>query len=911
MEALEDLYLATDGDNWDCEDRPGNPWVFSETANPCEDDWIGVTCNSDTTHQVYHITNITLGGCSLVGTIPRSVGRLTKMAALSLPFNYLHGHIPDVFGELPDLSLLSVWKNMLEGSLPPSMALLPKITAIYLSDNRLSGHVHLAFNSSVQTQLYAIDVSNNDFSGSLPEGFFSSSALEYFYLSFNCFSGSIPEAVCSATGLIELGMHCLACSPRCTTKLAKTGSFIVSNPVDGTIPPCMFSLPNLKYLNLNWNYLTGTLPVDYPSIVSGQLSDVFLSFNVLTGTIPASLWSSLHHSGTLALQNNRLTGGLPASRAAFGTPSWDIDLTNNRLSGPASGANWPKSVDIDIVTGNMFGCDNGDHSRLPQNDYEFDNYVCGSDNFNVPIIVWVCVAVGLALLLSCVWYWRDKLDSYMGIMHLTGWVVQWGVVLQCRHVIVNLPSLLRVRDVVILLNTVAVALAVGVVCVLAPAYAWLKASYGTYTHQYAWVLSAVLLSGKTPFAVCFVMFLLVLCVSVGALFVGHNRLVIPELSGRRLLTHETSQPRIIAASLLYMAVNFGVVGIVNISFVSASTYMVAEYQLGVSAFKVGWNLLVAPLFSRWLAYELSAGRADWFTLELFVSLMNNIGIPLLAVLIVSPQCLSHLLGVGFFLDANSGKVYVFDDRIDPFYYGYQCSYVYMDFYAAAFVYASLMTSFGMPLLEQLALQLHQRLPRGWILFRCIDIVLPRIVKPTETDPERIPDCNILRPFFDTTQFLVTQLTSLALVLTMGVVFPPLAVPVAVTMVLSAVYVMLKVGRLLTNASEEKQQKYVEIIEQECANVATPTTMRRAFWMLLWFGCWFYTLFLFDILGDKVGFYKAYWVIIVVPLLPLVAVIVCIEFPYWGLDLTGMWMSVPQDEPAVMERDSVDTPLLSL
>jgi hypothetical protein len=47
---------------------------------------------------------------------------------------------------------------------------------------------------------------------------------------------------------------------------------------------------------------------------------------------------------------------------------------------------------------------------------------------------------------------------------------------------------------------------------------------------------------------------------------------------------------------------------------------------------------------------------------------------------------------------------------------------------------------------------------------------------------------------------------------------------------------------------------VEIIEQECANVATPTTIRRAIWILLWFGCWIYTLCLFNTLGDAVGFY---------------------------------------------------------
>jgi hypothetical protein len=39
-------------------------------------------------------------------------------------------------------------------------------------------------------------------------------------------------------------------------------------------------------------------------------------------------------------------------------------------------------------------------------------------------------------------------------------------------------------------------------------------------------------------------------------------------------------------------------------------------------------------------------------------------------------------------------------------------------------------------------------------------------------------------------------------------------------------------------------------------------------MLLTLSCLFYTLFLFDTLGDAVGFEGALWVLIVVPLLPL-------------------------------------------
>jgi hypothetical protein len=821
MDALGDLYLATDGDNWSCDGRIGNRWVFSKTANPCDDDWVGVECSYGTSDAFYHVTNITLVDCSLAGTIPGSIGSLTKLTVLMLSHNHLHGSIPNVFGELNDLSQLNLRHNMLHGTLPSSMALLSNITSMCLRYNLLFGQIHEAFDPSVQTQLRRIDISNNEFSGPLPGNLFNNTAIEEVSLSANCFSGTLPEAICSATGVAILNMRCLACSPRCTSKLAKTGSFIVSNPVHGTLPPCVFGMPKLQTLQLSYNYLTGALPVNYPSKVSGVLSYVELDYNALTGSIPTTLWPSLNNGDTLDLSHNRLTGEISAPPAALDADS-ELFLSYNRLSGSAF-SSWPGSVYVDILTGNIFGCSNGDHSQLPQKDRNVHNYVCGSDNFNLPIIVWVCAVVGLLVLSCCAWSWPNGLDSCLVVTRLTASVTKWWAALPGEYFSGSLPSLVRVRDLAILLNAVAIALAVLAVCLLAPTYAGLKASYGTYTHQYAWVLSAVLLSGKVPFAVCFVLFLLVLGISVGALFLGHNHTKMSNQSAGGTSSHKTTLPRLITAGLLYVMINFGVVGLVNVSFVAASLYMVAEYQLGVSAFKVGWNLLVAPFFSRWLTYELSARRADWFTLELFVSLMNNIGIPLLAVIFVSPQCLCDMFGVT--LAPDQGLIVNRD--YCPFYYSYQCSYAYMDFYAAAFVYASLMTSFGVPFLEQLALQLHQRLPRGWILFRCIDTVLPRILKPIETDPARIPDRSILRPFFDTTQFLVAQLTSLALILTMGVVFPPLAVPVAVTMVLSAVYVMLKVGRLLTNASEEKQHKYAEIIEQECDMWPSRSAERRA------------------------------------------------------------------------------------
>jgi hypothetical protein len=297
LEALQDLYLATDGDNWDCENRAGHPWVFSEAANPCEDDWVGIECSYDTTHELYHVANLTLGVCFLVGTIPPSIRSLSKITELALYDNNLHGPIPDIFGDMRGLTQINLGSNILDGSLPPSMALLGNITSISLSYNQLIGRVHVAFDSSVQTQLHTIDLSYNAFSGQLPDVMFGNSALVSLDISSNCFSGALPEAICSAAGAGFLVLSCLACSPRCTTSLVKGGSIIVSNPIQGTIPPCVFNMPKLLALDLSYNYLTGPLPVK----MSSQLWYVSLSSNALTGTIPTSLWSNFNRIPCLAL----------------------------------------------------------------------------------------------------------------------------------------------------------------------------------------------------------------------------------------------------------------------------------------------------------------------------------------------------------------------------------------------------------------------------------------------------------------------------------------------------------------------------------------------------------------------------------------------------------------------------------
>ncbi|KAK9193064.1 hypothetical protein WN944_003760 [Citrus x changshan-huyou] len=102
-----------------------------------------------------------------------------------------------------------------------------------------------------------------------------------------------------------------------------------NNNLSGSIPPQIGSLSNLKYLNLRWNNLTGTIPKEIGSL--RNLEMLYLSNNSLNGTIPKEI-GSLRNLEVLCLSSNNLNGTIP-------TEIWSLRnlevlyLRNNKLSG--------------------------------------------------------------------------------------------------------------------------------------------------------------------------------------------------------------------------------------------------------------------------------------------------------------------------------------------------------------------------------------------------------------------------------------------------------------------------------------------------------------------------------------------------------------------------------------------------
>jgi len=105
-------------------------------------------------------------------------------------------------------------------------------------------------------------------------------------------------------------------------------------------------------------------------------------------------------------------------------------------------------------------------------------------------------------------------------------------------------------------------------------------------------------------------------------------------------------------------------------------------------------------------------------------------------------------------------------------------------------------------------------------------------------------------------------------MTFGVVFPPLAAALMVTLYVKIYYHQVMLGRYIMSVIDLKIYSQLDILEDNLKVQPLMSTIHKCGWFLMFIACSFYTLFLFDILGDDVGFYRAYWVLIVIPCIPI-------------------------------------------
>ncbi len=274
--ALQALYNATDGDNW----NSNTNWNSTEPLHQ----WHGVRVDSRTGR----VTIIGLANNNLNGSIPVEIGDLTALERILLSGNTLTGEIPSSIGDLTALEKLSLYNNALTGEIPSSIGDLTALESLHLSYNDLTGGIP----SSIVdlTALKVLSLYNNTLTGEIPSSIGDLTALEELWLTDNDLTGGIPSSIVDLTALKVLSLY--------------------NNTLTGEIPSSIGDLTALEELWLTDNDLTGGIPSSIGDLTA--LESLLLSSNDLTGEIPSSI-GDLTALENLHLNDNALTGEIPES----------------------------------------------------------------------------------------------------------------------------------------------------------------------------------------------------------------------------------------------------------------------------------------------------------------------------------------------------------------------------------------------------------------------------------------------------------------------------------------------------------------------------------------------------------------------------------------------------------------------
>ncbi|PNY01477.1 LRR receptor-like kinase resistance protein, partial [Trifolium pratense] len=198
-----------------------------------------------------------LGNNRLSGVIPTWFGKdFPFLRILILRSNAFSGELLLEFSKLGSLQVLDLAINDFSGNIPPSLGDLKAITQVqrknrYLLYGKYDGHYYEErLNVYMKDQILtytktlslvtSIDLSDNNFSGNIPNEITKLFGLVVLNLSRNHITGQIPGTMSNLLQLSSLDLS--------------------NNQLSGTIPSSLSSLSFLGFLDLSSNNLLGVIP---------------------------------------------------------------------------------------------------------------------------------------------------------------------------------------------------------------------------------------------------------------------------------------------------------------------------------------------------------------------------------------------------------------------------------------------------------------------------------------------------------------------------------------------------------------------------------------------------------------------------------------------------------------------------
>ncbi|KAK9678706.1 hypothetical protein RND81_11G228300 [Saponaria officinalis] len=280
-----------------------------------------------------NLQHLDLSSNKFVGNINNALFECNNLTFLNISNNVFNGGFPKF--PTSNLVYLFIGGNEFEGVIPENFALeiCPNLQQLDLSFNNFTGTIPSKFSTCNSLEIF--DVSNNNLTGVLPfEMLVKMSKLRKLILGFNKFRGVLPETF-SVFGrnleTLDLSSNNISGNipPLICENTNLKEMYLQNNVLEGTIPPNLGNCSEIVSIDLSFNYLSGTIPSSLGHLP--KLKDLVMWMNMLTGEIPFELTYNKALEN-LVLDYNDLTGSIPSGLRNCTNLSW-ISLSNNKLTG--------------------------------------------------------------------------------------------------------------------------------------------------------------------------------------------------------------------------------------------------------------------------------------------------------------------------------------------------------------------------------------------------------------------------------------------------------------------------------------------------------------------------------------------------------------------------------------------------